>query len=657
MSDQPEKLDLHSASITDLQKAKLRELFPEVFTEGSKIDFDRLKRTLGESVDAGKERFGLTWPGKADCFNTIQRTSLATLRPARDESVDFNSTKNLLIEGDNLEVLRLLQKSYIGKVKMIYIDPPYNTGNDFIYPDNYAESLDTYIEYTGQADAHGRKFGNNTETDGRFHSRWLNMMFPRLFLARNILAKEGAIFISIDEKEYSHLRFICGEIFGEENLIGTVVWKNATDNNPTNVAVEHEYILVVAKDKDALENEWKSSVSDIKSVLVRIGQELTTLHKGEALSAAYEKWFREHKAELWPLDRYKYIDSGGIYTGSQSVHNPGKEGYRYDVIHPTTKKPCKQPLMGYRFPKSTMENLIQDGRILFGEDEDKIIELKVYASEFQEKLSSVLELDGRLGSYDLKEDFPEEAKVFNNPKPIRLLTTFLPFLLKQDGDMVLDFFAGSGATGRAVYELNAKDSIRRSYCLIQLPEPLSVDVPSQKFGAEFCDKLGKPKNIAEITKERLRRAGIRIREQNPLFAGDLGFKVFRLDRSGFKAWQGEVARDSSALGQQLDLQVEHIVTGRSDEDILAELLLKSGFSLSTPVEILMLAEKPVYSVEQGAMLICLDRQLTPEVIQAIASRAPVRVLCLDAGFAGNDQLKTNAVQQMRSAGVTKFMTV
>jgi adenine-specific DNA-methyltransferase len=251
-----EKLDLSSASITEDQKAKLKSLFPEAVTEGGKIDFDRLKATLGETVDPGKERYGLNWPGKADCFKTIQMPSTATLIPARSESVNFDTTENLIIEGDNLEVLKLLQKSYLGQVKVISIDPPYNTGNDFIYPDNFTESLETYLQYTGQVDAEGRKFCSNTEADGRFHSKWLNMMYPRLFLARNLLREDGIIFISIDDHEVENLRKLCNEVFGEENFIDTIVWKKRYGGGAKEkyLVTVHEYILMYAKNKDEVGN-------------------------------------------------------------------------------------------------------------------------------------------------------------------------------------------------------------------------------------------------------------------------------------------------------------------------------------------------------------------------------------------------------------------
>ena len=503
-----DKLNGQSADVVADNIDQLKALFPEAFTEG-KVDFDVLKQLLGGEVDEREEKYGLNWHGKKAARQIALTPSAGTLRPCPEESVDWDTTKNLMIEGDNLEVLKLLQKSYSGKVKLIYIDPPYNTGKDFVYPDNFQDNIKNYLELTGQVEG-GRKISSNTDTSGRFHTDWLNMMYPRLKLSRNLLRPDGVMFISIDDREYSHLRAMCSEIFGEENIIGTIVWKNATDNNPTNIATEHEYLLVIARGKEAIEKEWKSSVSDIKDVLIRIGDDLTRTYTGLSLVDAYEKWFRQHKAELWPLDRYKYIDEGGVYTGSQSVHNPGREGYRYDVIHPVTKLPCKQPLMGYRFPEETMNKLLTEGRIIFGEDDTKIIELKVYASEYQDKLSSVFDLDGRLGAYDLKDDFPDDGKVFSNPKPVRLLNSFISFLLKQNYDVVLDFFAGSGTTGKSVYNLNQRDNVNRRFIVVQLPEPLNIDDKDQKTAADFCDKLGKPRTIAELTKERLRRAAIKI---------------------------------------------------------------------------------------------------------------------------------------------------
>jgi adenine-specific DNA-methyltransferase len=484
-----------------------------------------------------------------------------------------------------------------------------------------------------------------------------------LKLARSLLREDGVLFISIDEKEYAHLRTICADIFGEENLVGTVVWRNATDNNPTNIATEHEYVLVVARTKNGIETEWKSSVSDIKEVLIRVGRELTAQFTGDALTTAYQQWFKEHKSELWPLDRYKYIDAGGVYTGSQSVHNPGREGYRYDVIHPVTNRPCKQPLMGYRFPQETMNNLLAQGKILFGEDETKLIELKVYASEYEEKLPSVIELDGRLGAYDLKEDFPDEGKVFSNPKPVRLLTTFFPLILRKDGDIVMDFFAGSGSTAKAALELNCRDQINRRYILVQLPEPLDPENKEQKTAADFCDKLGKPRNIAELTKERLRRAGKKIKEEHPDWHGDTGFRVFKLDSSNIRAWEPD--RDN--LEQTLLDHVEHIKEGRTEQDILYELLLKLGLDLCVPIETRTIAGKAVHSIGGGVLLACLATEITREEVeplaqgivgwhQTLAPAGDTTCVFRDSAFA-DDVAKTNLVAILNQHGLTNVRSL
>lgn len=634
---------------------QLARLFPDAFTDG-KVNFEVLKQLLGGEVEQHEEKYGLNWHGKRKARQFALAPTTGTLRPAMEESVEWGSTKNLMIEGDNLEVLKILQKSYAGKIKLIYIDPPYNTGKDFVYPDDYRDNIANYLELTGQTED-GRKISTSSDASGRFHTDWLNMLYPRLRLARNLMREDGVMFISIDDRELSNLRSICCEIFGEENIVGTIVWKNATDNNPTNVAVEHEYILAVARSKEKIEKEWKSGVSDVKNLLVKIGNELTQKFKGEQLIAAYDAWFKEHKSQLWPLDRYKYIDSGGVYTGSQSVHNPGREGYRYDIPHPKTGKATKQPLMGYRFPKDTMDNLITDGKILFGDDEDKIIELKVYASEFEEKLPSVLELDGRLGAYDLREDFPEQVKVFTNPKPVRLLTGFFPFLLKQDGDIVLDFFAGSGSTAKAVYVLNAIDKVRRQYILVQLPEPLSIEERDQKAAALLCDTLGKPKNIAELTKERLRRSGAIIRKNNDLFSGDIGFRVFRLDSSNIRAWDP----NREDIAKTLDQAVAHLKNDRSEQDVLFELLLKLGLEPTVAIVNKVIANKAVYSIGAGVLLACLAETIDSKDVEplaigiaewhkALAPAGETQVVFRDSAFA-NDVAKTNLTAILQQHGL------
>jgi adenine-specific DNA-methyltransferase len=645
---------------------RLKALFPELLTEGpngAAVNVDVLKALVGDAtVTDADEKYGLNWHGKRRARQLALMPSTGTLRPCPEDSVDWDTTQNLMIEGDNLEVLKLLQKSYAGKVKLIYIDPPYNTGKDFVYPDDFQDSIKNYLELTGQVEG-GRKISSNTEASGRFHTDWFNMIYARLKVARSVMRDDGILFISIDEREYAHLRVLCIEVFGEENIVGTIVWKNATDNNPTNIATEHEYILVIARSKTALEAEWKSETSDIKDKLVSVGRDLTSRLTGDNLVSAYQQWYREHKAELGPLDRYKYIDHHGVYTGSQSVHNPGREGYRYDVIHPVTGKPCKQPLMGYRFPKETMDALLAEGRILFGEDESKIIEIKVYASEFMDKLSSVLELDGRLGAYDLKDDFPEDGRVFSNPKPVRLLSTLFSFVLKDDGDMVLDFFAGSGATAKAVWALNRRDNIKRRFALVQLPEPLDAANKDQRIAAEFCDRIGKPRNIAEITKERLRRAAKKIKDENPMFAGDLGFRVFKLDSSNLRAWEP----DGDNLHQTLLDSVEHIKADRTESDVLYELLLKLGLDLCVPIESRTFAGKEVHSVGGGVLMACLAPKIERTEVEALAqgivdwrkALAPAGdTTCVfrDSAFA-DDVAKTNMAAILEQHGIANVRSL
>lgn len=642
--NEPQKMKLISMDIAAAKQDQLKSLFPEIFTE-NKIDFDQLKRILGEWIEPGKERFGLQWPGKAECMKIIQQPSVATLKPCPEESVNFDETENVFIEGDNLEVLKLLQKSYFGKIKMIYIDPPYNTGKEFIYPDKYSETLDTYLAYTGQVDDAGKKFSTNTEAQGRFHSRWLNMMYPRLYLARNLLREDGVIFISIDDHEQANLKLFADLIFGEENFVGTIVWKNATDNNPTNIACEHEYILCYAKTKEALQAEWKALANPVKDQLIKIGEELTNKYKIlNELQAAYAEWFSKHKPHLSPLDRYKYIDFDGVYTGSQSVHNPGKEGYRYDVLHPKTGKPCQQPLMGYRFPQETMKKLIDDGKVLFGDDESKIIELKVYAKEYKAKLSSVISIDGRLGAYDVRRVFPEFKKTFDNPKPIDLIKELASFTTGEN-DIILDFFAGSGTTAHATLDLNQEDQGNRKFILIQLPEKI--------------DDGAKHETIADVCAERIKRVVTSLDKERKgkldLYGNgklDLGFKAFKLCSSNFKIWEGN-AEKINDIAEQLTLHVDHIGKQSTPEDILYEILLKAGFPLTTKIKKLTMSGKQVFSIEDGAMLICLEKEITPELIDSLAEAEPLQVICLDEAFKSNDQLKANAVQTFKARAQAK----
>lgn len=624
----PEKLDLRSMDIAAERQAEILSLFPEARTEGGKIDFDRLRAALGEMVDVGRERYGMTWPGKADCFKAIQRPSLGTLLPVSEEGVNFAETKNVIIEGDNLEVLKLLQKSYQGKVKMIYIDPPYNTGNDFIYPDNYAESLQTYLEYTGQVDAEGKKFGTNTEADGRFHSRWLNMMYPRLYLARNLLREDGTIFVSCDDNEVHNLRALMNEVFGEENFVAIVIWQKvySPKNSAKHFSADHDYILIYARRADT----WRPEL----------------LPRTEEMEARYDNPDNDLR--------------GPWKSGDLSARNYYSEGI-YSVTCPSGRVVEGPPHGRYWVvSKEKFLELDRDGRIWWGKDGNNVPAIKRFLSEVRQgRVPQTFWPYSEVGhTQDAKKElleyvtFEHTDNVLDTVKPVGLIRRMLQLATRAtDGDIVLDFFAGSGSTGHAVIAQNTEDVGNRRFILVQLPEPLPK--PERVL-----------KTIADICKERVRRVIERLDAEDAsklaLKDGqklDRGFGVFKLAESNLKPWDAEAQKDASELAQQLELHANHILQGRTSEDLLYEVLLKSGFSLTTPVETLSIEGKAVYSVANCAMLICLDKQLTHEAIKAIAERKPERVVCLDEGFAGNDQLKANAVLIMKAKGVTKFQTI
>lgn len=692
-------MKFESPDLTAQNIERIAALFPNCVTEASDgqggikraVNFELLKQMLSPDVVDGDEAYEFTWVGKKAAIVEANKPIRKTLRPCVAESKDWDTTENLYIEGDNLEVLKLLQESYLGKVKMIYIDPPYNTGNDFIYADDFMRSQEEENEQMGMYDEDKNRLFKNTDTNGRFHSDWCSMIYSRLMLARNLLTDDGIIFSSISEKEYAALKQIMQDVFGQANYVGTIIWKNATDNNPTNIAEEHEYILSFAKQKTHIEPVWKSHVSDVKSILVNIGKELGSECKTiEELQARYSVWYRANKTQLWPLDRYKYIDFDGVYTGSQSVHNPGKEGYRYDVLHPVTSKPCKQPLMGYRFPKETMEKLIQQGKIIFGETEDKIVELKLYASEYQEKMSSVFELDGRIGAYDLKMIFPDCIKAFTNPKPVYLVHKLISFVV-HDNDIVLDFFSGSATTAHAVMQLNAEDGGHRKFIMVQLPE--KCDEASEAYKAGY-------KNICEIGKERIRRAGEKIKSEidvvhkddyaalvqsqqsndqkvmtgfdslkssgvltekgytykdkdtkdisritysaenpNDFYrfhpnALDVGFRVLKLDDTNMK--DVYYAPDDYDQGMLAGLE-SNIKDDRTDLDLLFGCLIDWGLPLSLPYKSEQLGGCTVHTYNDGDLIACFDANIPESVVKEIAQRKPLRAVFRDSGFASSPE--------------------
>jgi adenine-specific DNA-methyltransferase len=619
---QIQKVDLKSMNIVDNQKEKLKELFPEVFSEG-KINFDKLKKTLGENIDESQERYEMTWAGKNNCFRIIQEPSLGTLKPVEKESVNWYKTQNLLIEGDNLEVLKLLQKSYNEKIKMIYIDPPYNTGHDFVYKDSFGQQLGEYLKITGQVDREGNALSTNTDSDGRYHSNWMNMMYPRLFLARNLLREDGIIFISIDDNEIDNLKKICNEIFGEENFVAQLTWRRnklVMKGDKTFKKVL-EPILVFSKNKSLLDfhyhfrEERSSDFSVIssgygpKEIIFRPGTLKFRLEEGEIKSKKFEQLELLDKLIIKNFQNANEIRVKAEFKWSQEKIDEKLSDGAYILIKDINK---------------------MSPRIYFNNDSAKPLDYLDEAYFIGTNESAKLELK-KLG---LEE-------VFSYPKPISLIEFFLNIISDKEA-IILDFFAGSGTTAHAVMELNKEDGGNRKFIMVQLPE--LTDRQTEAYNAGF-------KNIADISKERIRRVIRNIKEEKKEDLKqkkleieeaelDLGFKVFRLDKSNFKIWDSQTKDIQTALNEHIN----PIKKESSQEDVLYELILKSGLSLTTDVKELKVANKKVFSIEEGTLLICLEKELTNDLIKKVAEMKPARFYCLDEGFKGNDQLKANAVE-------------
>ena len=596
---------------------KLKEIFPDVFTEG-KVDFEALEATLGEYVEGAEERYSFNWNGKAKARRIAQTPSTGTLRPAPEESKNWDTTENLYIEGDNLEVLKLLQKSYHKQVKMIYIDPPYNTGKDFVYKDNFKDNIKNYLEQTGQVDAEGNKLSTNSDTSGRYHSDWLNMMYPRLKLARNLLKDDGVIFISIDDNEVANLRKICDEIFGEDNFVSDIIWekKFSPQNDAKWFSDNHDFILVYAKSKD----NWK----------------LNKLPRSEASNKRFAN----------PDN-----DPRGVWASSDMTVKTYNEKYDYPVVTPSGKKIFPTKGRCWSVSQEKFEELRRDNRVWFGKNGNNVPRYKTFLSELTEGIVPLT-----IWKYEEvghNQEARQETKslfgtgLFDNPKPIKLIKKMLQ-LSTESESVILDFFSGSATTAHAVMKLNAEDGGNRRYILVQLPEP--TDEKSEAYKAGY-------KNICEIGKERIRRAGEKMVEENADKEGienlDIGFKVFKLDSSNIKAWDPE----SEDLEQSLFDAVNNIKTDRTQEDLLYEILLKYGLDLTLPIEALELAGKKVYVVGLGALVICLDEAITLDTVEEIAKLKEqygaddlMRVVFRDNGFK-DAEVKTNAIQILKQSGI------
>jgi adenine-specific DNA-methyltransferase len=595
---------------------KLAELVPEAIADG-KVDVVKLKELLQEDAGDDTERFGLFWPGKRRAIRAAQEPTTATLRPDKENSKDWDTTQNVFIEGDNLEVLKILQKHYHNKIKLIYIDPPYNTGKDFVYPDNYKEGLDSYLEWTRQVNEDGKRVSTNSESEGRYHSNWINMMYPRLKLARNLLTDDGVIFISIDDNEHDNLRKVCNEIFGEHCFVASMVWKsrqNKDNRNITGVSVDHEYVLCYSR-------------------------------------LAY---VRALKGEARKVEQYSNPDKDprGPWTSGNMVGllpEQLRPNCHYDLVNPATGLNYGKPEMGWRYERATMDRLIADGRILWPENPTGRPRKKVFLDELDNDLpgfSSIIgaEIYTRNGTAEVSELFSGH-RVFDFPKPTALLEQLIEQVTSND-DIVLDFFAGSASLAQAVMQANSKDGSHRRFVLVQLPEP----TPERSTARQLGFKL-----ISRVSRERIRLSGEKLQVKARLSAKnlDVGFRSFVLADTCFAKWQVSSQSDRNNLEQHLFQLRETASNIATQDELLTEILLKQGYSLTEKIAESKISGLEVRVIGENMVLAYLTEAVKPtlEQLRALVDQDPQRIIVLEDAFQGDDELKTNLAQLCKSKGI------
>ena len=674
-----------SMNIEQTNLDKLRSVFPECVSEG-KLDIDKLLSLCGEYIDNDFEKYKFEWKGKADCLRLAQKRSTGTLRPCPEESVDWDTTQNLYIEGDNLEVLKLLQTAYYRKVKMIYIDPPYNTGNDFVYADDFADPMARYKEVTQQTTK------SNPETMGRFHTNWLNMMYPRLRLAANLLRDDGVIFISIDDAELYNLKKICDEVFGEENYVATLVYDKNRKNDAKYFSVGHEYMLGYFKsaatiyDMGIVLRATKEGIDEVREEF----QRLRTLYNddwtkvNEGLKALYASWPADDPRKS--LARFTRVDEKGPYRDDGNISWPGGGGPKYDVLHPITGKPCKVPSRGWVYPNpNRMKEEIERGRVVFGKDESTTPKIRTNLFEQDtEVLRSVHFSYAQTATQEFNKLF-DGVRIFENPKNPSDIKKLVEYITaKNDSDIILDFFSGSATTAHAVMQLNAEDGGNRRFILVQLPE--LCDEKSEAYKAGY-------KNICEIGKERIRRAGKMLKdalESSGLFVRamkrhqdqhdslegfayaeweespevinakkemaaklDVGFRVFKLDTSNLETWDATPIEDEQLdlLYRRMNSMIHRVKPERTDLDMIYEIMLKLGVPLTYSVTPFSINNKTVYGVgDDCLLLICLAENVQPEDVEQMTEYAPAKIIISRDSFA-DDTAMANAYYILRDHGI------
>lgn len=691
----PIRLETTSVDGTKINLEALYQIAPSCFTEAKDeatgeikrvVNFETLRQLLGgDAVDEDEEMYQFTWPGKRAARYEAAEPIDDTLRPVPADSVDWDTTENLYIEGDNLRVLKLLQRGYMGKVKMIYIDPPYNTGNDFVYHDDFAHSAEEEDLAAGNIDEEGNRYRRNLDSNGRFHSDWCSMMYSRLLVAHSLLKEDGVIFISIDDNEVHNLRKICDEIFGARNFVGEVIWQSATDNNPRQISTEHEYLLCFAKQTQNLPN-WLIGSENAQKIELQYEIIKDKFHDIKSQQEELRKWIKVNKAELKGVTHYNNIDEKGVYSNSSNSSNTKPGGYMFDIIHPITHKPCVKPAFGWRWTESTFWDYNANGDIEWGTDETTQPHVKKRISSVKEQLKSIYYEDGRVSTKGLEQLF-EAKKIFDNPKPLKLIKRLINFTT-QDDSLILDFFSGSATTAHAVMQLNAEDGGKRKYICVQLPEETPEDSEARKAGYN---------TIPEIAKERIRRSakqilseldiqlkkayqvlydscGGAIESPNPsgltYFINnatleqrnkfdkaqqsynvlkekkeklDTGFRVFRIDSGNYK----DVTMQPNEYDQQmLDLFVDNIKADRTDLDLLFGAMLAWGVQLSLPMTTEEVDGCKIYAVDGNGLVACFAENISENVVQAMAAKQPLRVLFRDSCF-DEDKTKINIFERFK----------
>ena len=646
---------MHTSDIADENYRKLAALFPDAITETTDeegnvvraIDADVLMQEINRKVVKGdQQRYQFTWPDKRKALNLANTPTTKTLRFLKEKSVGRDGTpgrtdsENIYIEGDNLDALKILRETYLGKVKMIYIDPPYNTGHDFIYEDDFSREINEYKNNSGQVDVDENRMVENIETNGRFHTDWLNMIYPRLKLCKDFLTDDGVIFISIDENELATLRLACDEIFGSKNFIAEIVWSAGRKNDSKYISISHEYVVCYFRNINYIsENkivwrEKKLGLQNIYDEYAKLKRKFGDNYK--QISLQLKQWYKDlpdgHPAK--ESDHYNEVDENGIFF-ADNISWPGGGGPKYDVFHPVTGKPVKIPSRGWLTSEKNMKKWIEEGRVVFGKDETYVPKLKSYLKDREYSVPySVFYQDGRASSKRLASLMGD--KVFENPKDEEVIQRLIEFSGTKDGDIILDFFSGSGTTAHATFLANARQKFNRKFILVQVPEEINPKKAKSEKSKKVANnaiallgRLGLPRTICSIGEERIRRAGKKVKEESQINL-DYGYRCFKVDSSNMKNVYYIPSQYDQSLFERL---ADNIKEDRTPEDLLIQVMLDLGIELSSKVEKTNIEGKEVFSVADGYMLACFDKDVTDEVVKTIAERHPFYAVFRDNSMA------------------------